>query len=233
MLVTRILAGRPYQSYVPKPLFPARDARLIQRFREADAALAATCNADAFAAHAALAIVQRQNKHTAMAALPAARKALDVLLPRERAGVKQLKQANALLLGASHGEFRDKPVWVGAPHPGLSWHVGSPPDMLPGLMKRLVENMPAEFPASLAATILLFRLLQIHPFADGNGRTARLWSLHHIHRRIGPACGYLRLLDNLWDRRRFDIHALSLAAQSEDTLDPIISHVEAILRHPS
>jgi hypothetical protein len=49
MLVTRILAGRPYQSYVPKPLFPARDARLTQRFREADAALAATCNADAFA----------------------------------------------------------------------------------------------------------------------------------------------------------------------------------------
>ena len=230
MLVTRILAGRPYQSYVPKPLFPARDAGLIQRFREADTALAKTCNADAFSVHAVMAVVQPQNKHTAVAASPEARKALDVLLPRERAGVKQLKQANALLLGAQHGEFRDKPVWVGAPHPGLSWHVGSPPDMLPGLMKRLIEDMPAEFPASLAATILLFRLLQIHPFADGNGRTARLWSLHHIHRRIGPACGYLHLLDRLWERRHFDIHALSLRAQSEDSLDPILSHVEAILR---
>jgi hypothetical protein len=230
MLVTRMLAGRPYQSYVPKPLFPARDAGLIQRFREVDAALATTCDADAFAAHAASAVVQRQNKHTAASALPVTRKALDVLLPCERTGLKQLKQVNALLLGTSHGEFRTKPVWVGAPHPGLSWHVGSPPDMLPGLMKRLIEDMPAEFPASLAATTLLFRLLQIHPFADGNGRTARLWSLHHIHRRIGPACGYLHLLDKLWDRKRFDIHALSLAAQSEDRLDPILMHVEATLR---
>lgn len=231
MLVTRILAGRPYQSYVPRPIFPAVDDQLIRRFHEVDAALASTCDARAFSADAVTAIVQPRNKRSASDRFAAAQRALNTLLSKRRPGVKHLRQSNGQLTGDSgKGEFRTTPVWVGAPHPSVSWHVGSPPDMLPRLVKTLIEDMPTRFPASLAATLLLFRLLQIHPFADGNGRTARLWSLCEIHRRIGPACSYLRLLDRLWDRTRFDLNALSLAVQSDEDFTPVFSHVETLLR---
>lgn len=231
MLVTRILAGRPYQSYVPRPLFPAVDDQVIRRFDEVDAALASTCDTQAFSTDAVAAIVQPRNKRSASDRFPAAQRALETLLSKRNPGVKHLKASNGLLTSDStRSEFRTMPVWMGAPHPGVSWHVGSPPDMLPRLVKTLVEDMPTRFPASLAATLLLFRLLQIHPFVDGNGRTARLWSLCEIHRRIGPACGYLRLLDRLWDRTRFDLNALSLAVQLDEDFTPVFSHVETLLR---
>ena len=157
--------------------------------------------------------------------LASSQRAVDALLTRQRASIKHLKKTNALLLDEKDVDFRKTPVWVSAPHPSASWHVGSPPDMLNGLVKGLLADPPVYHPASLTAIVQLFRLLQIHPFADGNGRTARLWSIHSIHRHIGPACGYLQLLNGLWDRARFDIHSISLAAQAEETLTPVFERL--------
>ncbi len=121
-------------------------------------------------------------------------------------------------------------MWIGAPHPSASWHVGSPPDLLHGLIKHLLADPPAHHPASLTATLLLFRLLQIHPFVDANGRTARLWSIHTIHHRIGPACGHLKMLEMLWNRSRVDINSLSLSVQTENSFAPVFAYFETALK---
>nr|WP_275437551.1 Fic family protein [Roseomonas mucosa] len=66
-------------------------------------------------------------------------------------------------------------------------HVAPPPEDLPGWLARFDEGAPerfgrAERPVAVAA--LHHRLLWIHPFGDGNGRTARLLS-HALLRRAG------------------------------------------------
>ena len=78
------------------------------------------------------------------------------------------------------GELRTGHVEVGH-------HVAPAPEELPAWLARLDEGAPERFgradrPVVVAA--LHHRLLWIHPFADGNGRTARLLS-HTLLRRAG------------------------------------------------
>ena len=52
-----------------------------------------------------------------------------------------------------------------------------PPEWVPGLMNDFVENLDRwieEYPGPIAAALAHFGLISIHPFDDGNGRTARL-----------------------------------------------------------
>ena len=81
-------------------------------------------------------------------------------------------------------------VWPGklrTDHVRVGRHVAPSPEDLTGWLARLDEGVPerfgrAERPVIIAA--LHHRLLWIHPFADGNGRTARLLS-HALLRRTG------------------------------------------------
>lgn len=72
-------------------------------------------------------------------------------------------------------------------HVEVGHHVAPPPGELRGWLARLDEGAPdrfgrAERPVAVAS--LHHRLLWVHPFADGNGRTARLVS-HALLRRAG------------------------------------------------
>jgi Fic family protein len=56
-------------------------------------------------------------------------------------------------------------------------YVPPPPEAVPGLMTSYVERVQewrASHPGPLAAALAHFGLVSIHPFDDGNGRTARL-----------------------------------------------------------
>lgn len=82
------------------------------------------------------------------------------------------------------GRLREGHVEVGG-------HIAPPPAELPSWLRRLDEGAPGRFgradqPIAIAA--LHHRLLWVHPFADGNGRTARLLS-HALLRRaaVGSA----------------------------------------------
>lgn len=82
------------------------------------------------------------------------------------------------------GQLRDGYVEVGH-------HIAPPPQELPGWLSRLDEGAPERFGRTdqlVAIAALHHRLLWIHPFADGNGRTARLLS-HGLLRRasVGSA----------------------------------------------
>jgi len=78
------------------------------------------------------------------------------------------------------GGLRDEDVQVG-------WHIAPSPDELGSWMARFDECAPERFGRAerlVAIAAAHHRLLWIHPFADGNGRVARLLS-HAMLRRAG------------------------------------------------
>lgn len=227
MYVTEILSGRPYQCFIPQPLIPAIDASTCKRFAALDRLLKTEPGVEplteVFLSKAADFVAQTRHKADAGDRLAQARKSIENLLSRKRIGIEQVKALNAALGG--NGEFRKISVWMGAPHPALSWHVGSPPGRLNGLVKNLVLLPESGMPSSLQAVIGLIRLLQIHPFADGNGRTARAYALWLGYRAIGPSEAFVARMDALCDRRRFDLNAASLQAQNSGSFESILDRM--------
>jgi Fic family protein len=78
------------------------------------------------------------------------------------------------------GEWRDGEAGVFDPLVGMLVHEGSPqievrPRMLALIdwVNRKLDN-PVEWPPPVIAGVLHFNIVEVHPFADGNGRTARL-----------------------------------------------------------
>ena len=227
MYVTEILDKRPYQCFIPQPLFPAVEPSRVKAFAALDRALQHPLDAAEFLDRAAATIAQIRNKLDAADRHAEASAALNIWLARDRLGIEQLKKANAALTGKRQVDFRTRPVWMGAMHPSDSWHVGSPPGRLNSLMKMLMGLPSSPLPASMQALIGLLRLLQIHPFEDGNGRTARFYAIWLAHRKLGPATRMLDLLDLLCDRSRFDLNAASLEVQSSGRFDPILDRAMA------
>lgn len=227
MYVTELLDGRPYQCFIPRPLFPSIELSRVKAFAALDRAFRHTADGSGFMDRAAATIAQTRNKLEAKDRHAEASAVLSTCLARDRLGIEQLKKANAALTGKSQAIFRTRPVWMGAIHPSDSWHVGSPPGRLNGLMKALTDLPSSALPASLQALIGLLRLLQIHPFEDGNGRTARCYAVWLAHRRLGPATRMLDLLDALCDRSRFDLNAASLEVQNSGRFDVILDRALA------
>jgi Fic family protein len=77
------------------------------------------------------------------------------------------------------GRYRTIAVRVGR-------HLPPAPEMVSGLMRELLAwwNGPsAEWSPVLTSAILHYQFEEIHPFADGNGRTGRLLALWELYRR--------------------------------------------------
>ncbi len=79
----------------------------------------------------------------------------------------------------SAGRYRDIRVRVGP-------HIPPRPEEVPGLMTGLLtwwrEEAPT-WPAVMTSAIVHYRFEEIHPFADGNGRTGRALALWELYRR--------------------------------------------------
>jgi len=78
------------------------------------------------------------------------------------------------------GAWRDGPIEVKDPISGTVFHVGEPAPDVPAYMQWLCDYLnknrerPAMYPAPVLAGVAHWALTWIHPFADGNGRMARL-----------------------------------------------------------
>lgn len=78
------------------------------------------------------------------------------------------------------GEWRDGEAGVFDPMAGMLVHEGSPQAEVRPRMLALIEwvnrklDNQVEWPAPVIAGVLHFNIVEVHPFADGNGRTARL-----------------------------------------------------------
>lgn len=226
MYVTEVFRGRPYQCFIPQPVIPAIDKVYLSAFELLDRQCKdVQCGSADFLAEAAAYIARTETKISPGERGALATRCLSGVLSRERISAESLKKIHASLTGTTNNGFRNAPVWMGAPHPALSWHVGSPPARLNGLIKQLVELPSLRMPASMQALIGLVRLLQIHPFQDGNGRTARLYGLWLGYRRLGPSDALLRILLLLTDRTRFDLNAASIEIQNIGRFDPLFEYV--------
>jgi Fic family protein len=82
-------------------------------------------------------------------------------------------------------------------------YVPPPPEEVPGMMADLVAWLGAETKTSplLVAAIAQFQLVHVHPFVDGNGRTARLLSMLCLY-RAGYDFKRLFALSEYYDRDR-------------------------------
>jgi Fic family protein len=78
---------------------------------------------------------------------------------------------------SNEGRYRTNQVYVGNPVTGEVIFMPPPPEEVKGLMADLVEWLSSEAAASmnpvLVAGIAHYEFVRIHPFVDGNGRTAR------------------------------------------------------------
>ncbi len=77
------------------------------------------------------------------------------------------------------GRYRDIRVRVGS-------YLLPPPEQVSGLMKELLDwwnKEAAEWSPVLSSAVIHYRFEEIHPFADGNGRTGRALALWELYRR--------------------------------------------------
>ncbi len=117
------------------------------------------------------------------------------------------------------GRFREEPIYVGNHNPP---HFKNVPELMDRFISFIHENWHSGAPTELAA-YGLWRLNWIHPFIEGNGRTARaicyyLLCVRHggllpgrkiIPERIRedrqPYYAALRAADQAWDQGRLDL----------------------------
>jgi len=94
--------------------------------------------------------------------------------------IKDLKKVHRVmtyLTVQESGEFRKGNEGVFDEN-GNCIHVCPPPDQVNGLMKQLFDWMKrnkSEVHPLIVSSVFHYKFVFIHPFSDGNGRTARLW----------------------------------------------------------
>jgi len=100
------------------------------------------------------------------------------------------------------GEYRTISVSVG-------FHVPPPPGEIAGLMREYVEwwnSAAGDLSPVISSSILHSRFEDIHPFADGNGRTGRALALWELYRRGFDSQHIFSVDEYFWtDRARYYI----------------------------
>jgi Fic family protein len=98
------------------------------------------------------------------------------------------------------GRYRTMPVRVGR-------HVPPAPDLVSGLMRELLDwwnGSSREWSPVLTSAILHYQFEDIHPFADGNGRTGRMLALWEFYRRGFDTHHVFSIDEFFWaDRTRY------------------------------
>jgi fido (protein-threonine AMPylation protein) len=120
------------------------------------------------------------------------------------------------------GRFREEPIYVGNHLPP---HFRDVPELMDRFVSFVLENWHHASPPQLAA-YGLWRLNWIHPFIEGNGRTARATCyyllgvragklLHgrkivpeRIRETRGPYVAALRAADTAWDNGNLDVSVM-------------------------
>ncbi|MBL7965101.1 MAG: Fic family protein [Flavobacteriales bacterium] len=99
--------------------------------------------------------------------------------------------SNLLVHGNDQGAWRSKGVKVGNAYTTV--YLAPHQSMVPGLMEQLFQEVAALNSGTLAtdeafyfASMLHLAFVDVHPFIDGNGRTARLLEKWFLARHIGP-----------------------------------------------
>ena len=103
----------------------------------------------------------------------------------------------------SPGEYRKVQNYVVNSATGQTVYTPPPPGDVPDLMRQLIDWLarPSAIHPVLVSGIAQFQLVHIHPFVDGNGRTARLLSTLCLY-RAGYDFKRLFTISEYYDRDR-------------------------------
>jgi Fic family protein len=111
------------------------------------------------------------------------------------------------------GRYREEPVYVGNHVPP---HFKDVPELMDRFISSVHENWFIYSPTELAA-YALWRINWIHPFIEGNGRTARAASYYLLCVRSGAMLGGRKIVpERIRDDRAGDEAALEAADRAWD-----------------
>mgnify|MGYP001627622589 CR=1 FL=1 len=129
--------------------------------------------------------------------------------------IKALNYHAITCLHVSAGEYRPCAVEVGKYIPPMFWQVQSLMDDMVNMVNRSwIETDPIAL-----ASFVLWRLNHIHPFINGNGRTARVTAYYVICMKAGRLLEGSPTLPELLKRER-DRYVLALEAADASLLSP-------------
>ena len=131
-------------------------------------------------AYQALANTNRERQYGFLKAAVEAALAVDRKLLSQTV-IKALNHHAIACLHSGAGEYRPHPVIVGSHNPPEHHRV---PDLMDDLVNTVNRNWGEKHPLWLAAYVL-WRLNWVHPFVNGNGRTARAASYFVLCLQIG------------------------------------------------
>jgi hypothetical protein len=184
------LHGRPYWQWLPPPLtrqlpqMRALTARAQAQLPEENPTLPRAL----YLERAALLEFEIGRSSSLIAADAAPCYPQDAIecLAQGPASPSRLLSAHRLLLGPD-ADRRTGPAWLDTAHPADSNYVAPPAQHVQALVQDVCAFAnDARWPVALRAVVVFARLLHIHPFREGNGRTARAWFLASILRELGP-----------------------------------------------
>lgn len=144
--------------------------------------------------------------------------------------IKAINYHAIACLHTNAGEYRPCPVQVGDYHPPDHHRVS---DLMDDFVNTVNRRWDGTDPVSLAAYVL-WRLNHIHPFINGNGRTARAACYFVLCLKVESWLGGHPILPALLRRERAEcIEALKVADQisvgGEPNLDPLRAMIGQLL----
>jgi hypothetical protein len=144
---------------------------------------------------------------------------------------RSLIKANALVLAQRKSSLRNGPMWVGASNPMHAWYVAPPANKVEALVMNLVEfnHSHDDLPILLRACASMCQLLLVHPFADGNGRTARALLLGMMLPEFKCRSTLFYLLDRLWEFQGSALHAATIKLRETGSWDEFFALCDRII----
>ncbi len=147
---------------------------------------------------------------------------------------ERIKQFNSLVLNKLELETDEPPGEIRMSSVGVGSYLGAPPGECEYLVKRLcewlsspdfnAEGKDAIVTAILKAVLAHLYIAWIHPFADGNGRTARLIEFQ-ILVAAGVPSPAAHLLSNHYNKTRTEYYRqLDMASKSKGDVIPFLQY---------
>lgn len=126
------------------------------------------------------------------------------------------------------GRIRDRQNWVSTRATGEQVYLPPPPEQVPALLSALMSWLAeTDAPPPVAAAVAHVGLAAIHPFADGNGRTARIVA-SLVMFRAGFQAPQFTSLEEWWGRHVEAYYtALTCLGSSWDADADVTPFVEA------
>jgi len=124
------------------------------------------------------------------------------------------------------GRYRDIRVTVGGYYP-------PPPEQVSGLMSELLRwwnKESSKWSAVISSAIVHHRFEEIHPFADGNGRTGRTLALWELYRRGFDAHHIFSVDEVYWENRSRYYEALDSVRQQGGDLTEWLEYAAEVIR---